>query len=795
MTDWPGLRRLAGRAAIVCLLLAAFWWLLLAVGLTLPVASLQQPVEAAAARVLGQQVEVTGGVRIRPALGPTLVMQGLQVNLGGSPGGGGRLRARRVEARLGLLSLLQGKPRIVALSARGVSLDLDAGTEGLRAGLRSLQPDAAGQPWLQERHYLESLVLSDLQLSWRSAASGQLLRVKLDEIRVSAQPDRPLGLKVRGNLRRQPFVARIDADPVDKLLAPDGAWQVRGALKYAGADLRLNGRVDVPLHGPSLALEFDLHAGRLPLVEAARLQGHLALGEAGAVLTTVKGTVGRTQLAGSGSLDFSAEQPQLRLEVTVPELEASGLHAAAFRELLGAFSAMTSAASASPWRESMAVDAAVLVGSVVHAGVSVQDASVAVHVQDGELTFPLGINLAGVVLQGGLLPEAQGGMPGARIVLRADQADAARLAAGLLDINGIRGHTGEIEVHASAAAAPGGAGVALAAELRVDDADFSYGNLPGQQPVAVAVDRLRLHVPEAGAITASLQGRLLGVPLELALTGGPLQALQQGREWPVTLTATGAGARLAVHGELVAARDSPDARFNADLSGKRLGSLAPWLGVSPCAAADYSMRGQFIFSRNAGRLQFVQARLGDTRMNADLDWTRDEEVPVIHAVVQFDKVVPGDLKGALQFVRLDSPAAATGSLALEMPVLPAIVPVRNADIRLNIAHIDLGLVDISNLTLTSAIRDAGLQPSPFAVDIGNTGYEGYLERSQGQAGLVWTVAESDPAAGGLLNQLFSNALQWAGSTGRIPLRGLFGDMLDGGAAGDCTLDGDPETGP
>jgi len=793
MTGRGSLQRLARRIGILCSGIAAFWLLLIAVGLTLPMASLRHPVEVAAARLLGQQVEITGGVKIRPTAGPTLVMLGLQVHLAGGPGGGGRLLAERVEARLGLLSLLQGRPRIVALAVQGVRLELDAGAEGLWAALTALQPTAVGQSTqLQVQRDLEYLALRDLQVSWRSTANGQVFHVQLDELSGSVQPEQPVDLKLRGRLRQQPFVARIGADPIEKLLASAGAWHMRGTLKYAGANLKLTGRVDVPLHGPSLGLEFELHGGRLPLVDVAHLQGRLDLDHTGAWLTGLTGTLGETQLAGSGSLEFAGARPHLRLDVMVPVLDARDLRGDAYRDMLGVFSETAAGGSALPWMQAMAIDATVLIRTVAHARVPVQDASVAIRMQDGDVTIPLGINIAGVMLQGNLLSEAQGELPGARLILRAAQVDAAGPATALTGYRGIRGQVGEIELNAVATAVPGDGGIAAAAEVRLNDAEFSYGNLPGQQPVAVAVDRLRLHVTEAKAVTASLQGRLQDIPVDLKLSGGVLHTLLQGRQWPVTLAATGAGAQLAVEGEIVAAHGRMRAMFNAELSGNRLGSLAPWLGVSPCAEAAYSMRGQFILTRDTGRLQFVQARLGDTRLNADLDWTHDEAVPVFHAMVQFDEVVPGDLKGALSFVRLEGLAGETGGLMLEMPVLPAIVQVRNADIRLNVAHIDLGLVNISNLTLESAIQDARLQPSPFVVDIGDTRFEGYLEPSQGHAGVVWSVAESDAVAGSLLNRLFSNALQWAGNAGRIPLHSLFSKMLD---AGNCVADGAPVSGP
>jgi hypothetical protein len=120
-----------------------------------------------------------------------------------------------------------------------------------------------------------------------------------------------------------------------------------------------------------------------------------------------------------------------------------------------------------------------------------------------------------------------------------------------------------------------------------------------------------------------------------------------------------------------------------------------------------------------------------------------------------------------------------------MPVLPRRIEITNADIDLDIAQILLTLVDITEVSLTAEIRDGTLQRSPFHAQIGNAGFQGYLDPATAETGVVFENEDDDNAAGGQMDKLFSSAVRWAGSSAVVPLRWIFKKKFAGGDPDEC----------
>ena len=145
-------------------------------------------------------------------------------------------------------------------------------------------------------------------------------------------------------------------------------------------------------------------------------------------------------------------------------------------------------------------------------------------------------------------------------------------------------------------------------------------------------------------------GSLLNEPFAIKFTGGTPENLLRREEWPVDLSATGGGATLDINGTLAGVPGQSQSRLDLVLTGERLGDLADWFGVSPCAETPYTARGQLIISGNVRRLQFLQVRLGKTQLDGDIDWSVDEQTPLLHALMHFDVLDPDDLDGLMPIV-------------------------------------------------------------------------------------------------------------------------------------------------
>jgi hypothetical protein len=258
------------------------------------------------------------------------------------------------------------------------------------------------------------------------------------------------------------------------------------------------------------------------------------------------------------------------------------------------------------------------------------------------------------------------------------------------------------------------------------------------------------------------------------LTAGTLEALLVEETWPVTLSAMGGGAVLDISGPLAIVPANTATRLHVGLYGQRIGDLAAWLGVSPCAETSYTLRGQLVLAADIGRLQFLQVQTGRTRLNGDLDWSGDDQIALLHAVLHSEELDPADIEALVPLVSRGSDEGAARGFAIDLPVLPRRIEIINADVDLTIAHILLELLDITGVSLSTRIREGELQRSPFHTHIGSASFQGYLDPADAETGVVFENEDDDSAAGGRMDALFSSAVRWFGSSAVVPLRWIFG---------------------
>jgi hypothetical protein len=356
----------------------------------------------------------------------------------------------------------------------------------------------------------------------------------------------------------------------------------------------------------------------------------------------------------------------------------------------------------------------------------------------------------------------------------------------LTGATGIRGRFQHVSLQASV---PGGGETdlvnRLALALQVSGAELSYGNAAGERPVDVTLDELTLTLPAGEALKIHARGFLLDEDFSVELTAGGLEALLEEETWPVTLTASGGGAVLDISGPLAVVPANTISRLHVGLYGERIGDLAAWLGVSPCAEGAYTLRGQLVLAEDIGRLQFLQIQTGKTRLNGELDWSGDEQIALLHAVLHFEELDPADIHVLDPLVSRGFDESTAGGMAIEMPVLPARVEIINADVNLTMAHVLLKLVNITDLSLSAQLREGKLQRSPFNVQIGDTRFQGYLDPETAQTTVVFEKEDGDNDAG-QVDRLLSRMLYWAGKTTVVPLRWIFRKTFSAGEA-DCQV--------
>jgi len=792
-------------AIAIAALLAGFiivWLMVLATGVTLRIDALRDPIETAASRALGRDVHVDGTIDVRPTLGPTVVLHRLRVGNPDGWHGADLMQADRVEARLGLVALLSGRPCITRLLIQNVSINLQTRGDGSgnwrHVGDRAVRGYASGSPecgglsiW---QRGLKELFLRNIVVSYRDDRNEWHSRLKLDEISGSARPGQPLDLLIRGRLRQETYVARLTGGSLMELMSSTGNWPLQATVNMADASLVLNGKVDTARPARESALDFELHGLRMPVIGESTMQGRLAFSDSGLDLTIREASFGASALQGRISARFDAARPHVTAELQASTLDAallSGIWPS--NEVYGSpssqpteGSAARTSAGVTEWLGAIDLDTVITVQKFVHTPIDILDTSLKLSMRDGRLSAPLVALIAGAPFHGELTTDRQDDRPALELKLTATNADAGKFLGNLTGIEGIRGAIKHIGFHAGTSAI-GTTDLMNGFDIGVNitGARLSYGNIAGGRPVDLTLDDLALMIPGGKKMSVTTHGTLLNHPYVAEFTGGTLQELLQQKEWPVDLSATGSGATLGITGSISGARGDTQARLNLQLAGERLGELADWFGVSPCSKVSYSARGQLVISADIGRLQFLRARVGRTLLNGDLDWSRDERIPLLHAVMHFDSLYPADLDGISSLVKPGKGDAVKNGIVIDMPVLPREIRIRNADIKLAMEHILIKPVEFTDVSLSSQIRGGKLMRSPFHAHIGTTSFQGYLDPSGAATDVVFNFENNDKDSGNRLNNLFSTAVRWAGSAAIVPLQWLLTQELSAKAADDC----------
>jgi hypothetical protein len=744
-----GRRRLTRRVAMVCGVtltgVLITWLVVLGLGISIPLDGFRNPIETAASRALGREVRIDGALVLRPTMSPVVIAHDVRIV---SPAGeGDLLQAGRVAVRLVPVALLRGEHHGNRLLIEDASIDLDTwgavtrstapaepgvANAGVYPRLLSTSAELlAGQPELQE------LVLRRIVLNYRDDSIGQPYQVKLDEVSAHTRPGQPFELMLRGHFQQQPYTIDLTGGQLADLLTPTGPWPLRAGVNFADTRLLLNGNLEVSRQG--LVMPFEL--GVDWPAKFARFAAHL----------------GQTPLAGQASLRTDQGRPVVAGELQLPALDT----------------VLRFGAAAEPARDTadqLARDGEALA--------------------DGPVSVPLTLRIADVPFHGQLRVAGQGTEPLVELAFSATDANAGGLLAMLTGTTGIRGHFQHVGFKASVRGS-GETGIVnrLALALQVDGARLSYGNATGKRPVDVALDKLALTLPAGEGMKMRARGSLLDESFSVVFTADGLEALLAEEGWPVTLSATGSGAVLDISGPLAAVHSNTATRLHVGLYGKRIGDLAAWLGVSPCAAGSYMLRGQLVLAEDIGRLQFLQVQTDRTRLNGELDWSGDDQIALLHAVLHLAELDPADIEALVPLVNRGSDEGAARGVAIDIPVLPGRVEIINANIDLAIEHILLKLVDITEVSLSARIREGRMQRSPFHAHIGNADFKGYLDPAIAETGLVFENEDDDSAAGGRMDKLFSNAVRWVGNTAVVPLRRVFRKKFSAGDSADCQVQG------
>jgi uncharacterized protein involved in outer membrane biogenesis len=216
------------------------------------------------------------------------------------------------------------------------------------------------------------------------------------------------------------------------------------------------------------------------------------------------------------------------------------------------------------------------------------------------------------------------------------------------------------------------------------------------------------------------------VPFKLAVSGGSFYQILTGQPWPIEISADGGGARLRLKGSIAAPEDPSGSNLALSVSGKRIGGLAAWLGVSSSAQLPYALNGTLKLTGQQWEMNSLSAHLGKTKLKGRLGWKPSATNPLLTAKLRLENVDPAELGSIAVADQATQKESKTEKFTFDMPILPQAVEYDDADIDIGINRIQFRKLDIKNFSLTSRIRDGWVENSPFQLAVEDVQFKGRL---------------------------------------------------------------------
>ena len=772
-------RLLLGLAALVVLLVCAFV-IAAVLGISVDAGPWRGLIAKQASELIGRTVTLEGPLRISVGLRPEVTVGGIA--LANPPGFSTPQLATlgRAHMLVELWPLLRDEISVLAMEAEDVHVRLEQAADG-RVNWNFAVPAAPAaneskahrtQPVRLEK--IDRFTLKRIDLEFVSG--GVTHSFALDQLDGQGARGKPVALTVKGRVEKTfPYTVTLNGGSLHDLYQSDQPWPLQIGLEFVGTALNVSGSVKSPMTNPAADVVFGMGTQdltelerllqvRFPPVGAVGLSGRVTWTAGRLSIADLRGVMGQSTLEGELAVDLRGARPRLSGELHMPVLdlrpfistdraapppEPSGAAVADLRKSYSEIERHTY-----DLRQIGRYDGDLLLKVERWIGVvgEVRDAELQIALHDGRLQAPVHATVAEVALSGELNIDAREQTPAFSLWLGTQKSKLGRLAQVFASMPGVEGELGRFRVALQGRGDNLHAVVqSLAVTFELMQARLSYGNVAGGRPVELRVDAFQMGIPAGGKLTGALRGSLVGTPFRARFSGGDLPTLAHETRWPLQMEAVATGAVFRLSGELAAPEAASGTDVSFELSARRAGDVARWLGLSHDATAPVFISAHARIESDEWRLDRVVARLGNTAMHADLARIGIGKQPLVQARLTVDQLDIAELE--TMFPPPD-PNAPTRN-AIDLPILPQGIDLSDSDLEVQLKQVRLHRAGITDVSFSGRIREGRMWPSPFSVKVAGTQFTGAMAvdlRGKVPEASAWVAAEKVDV-GGMLKQL------------------------------------------
>ncbi len=727
---WFGLA-IVGAITILALVVAV----VIIIAPRIDLSSMRPRIEAIAGQALGRSMELQGPLAVTLSLSPSLEAGQIRI---GNPSNWSRSEFAwidKISASIALIPLLREQIVFNEINASGVRLALEADVDGqnnwtLPAG----EKENGGGDW--KLVAINDLSLRDLVLQFKGPPQQTVVDLRIEELTAQLPADDVTHIDMAGTAQGFPFSFDAKAGSLNELLTTGEAVPVKAVLELNDNQLQVDGAVTGPFTLQKVDASFQLEGTHvadlaavldtaLPIIGDYRLTGELRAIPNTLTISAIDGHLGNTDFFGDLQLEKAGERMRIAGSLVARTLDLGPWLTTGETPAQGRPTVETDAtATIVP-----DVDLHLQVNEFLNLPVEIDDASLTLKLHDNSLTAPLQFKFDDVIVRGDIGVTLKNGEYRATATLHTEQTAIGDLVERYTDITGIAGTVGTLAIEASTQGAQTRSFIDnLGVNVQVQDAAVTYGNRPGETPISIDLDDVKFHVKSRQRAQLSISGRLLGEPFAADLKLGDLPTLLEYRNLPFDLRATGAGAELTMNGQLAVNKSSDDTTLLVELSGKRFGELAPWLGVSPDVKTPYSLSGELSVQNDgdAWQLNELLARVGRSSFAGAIGRSRLKTKPLLTASLALDVIDPIELERMFAGEQPGEKKTTSGGADMDMPILPKGVNLKDMDIDIRGERVALAPSDITDIAFSTRIRDGFVSDAPFRGTLAETRFTGNL---------------------------------------------------------------------
>ena len=624
----------------------------------------------------------------------------------------------------------------------------------------------------------QKIAIQNFSITYQDKAEGTRVDAAMDVLEATLEDDQQLHVSANGTFADLPWHLKVTTELQALLDGKEGSIDLQAAL--ADADVRLEGSVNpdtsklssfnLKVNFPSAETIESFVDPELAHIAPASLTGSIRASSEQLDLNKVIIQLANSDIQGDLSLRNDTP-PVVHGDVLVRQLDLEPWLAQTQSEADPEPEETEAATSqqtdnqpfgqlVSDWLNSADIDVNLSLVDVLGLPASVQDATLAIKMSDGELTAPMGVNLEGVALTGQLNASAKGRRLSADASLASQQADIGPLTTILLDSEA----TGQVEQFSLSISSQGKKvsrlirNAHLGIELLNVDLNFTEG---GSWKVHDASGELGLAIDTR----FQLDAELMQVPMQMTVNADPLTALRRGIPWHLDIKADSPAFTASAKGFISEQGLDESGQFSIYMNVDELGALSQWLGVKDDIKQPLRFSGNLSRKGDITTVTLPKVQVGHSSGQVNLEWhskwQNQKDKGFAKISTHLPKLDLDELSGFFPQTpnTTDQPPAVKeknkDGLQIHAPLLARELHIADADIDFRLDNLRAAGEDLRELTFAGKIRDGWLRPSPFAVEYAGSHFYGdmALDLRQKAIAVDASLAVDQPDFGRILANL------------------------------------------